>query len=106
MPRNVRVHRCPSGSIFDTTDQKLEEAEWLLNFARNANKPTPVVSAITTTKVNVPRRLPSMMQLYLLMHHQKARSSQLPTHDPLSRAQSEPATIAKFESVSAGMSVL
>jgi hypothetical protein len=38
-------------------DRKLEEVEWLLNYARNANKPIPVAFAITTKKVNVPRQL-------------------------------------------------
>jgi hypothetical protein len=42
IPRNVRVHSGPSGRISDTIDRKLEEVEWLLNYARNANKPIPV----------------------------------------------------------------
>jgi hypothetical protein len=41
----------PSGRIFDTTYPKLEQAgKWLLNYARNANNPTPVASAITMKK--------------------------------------------------------
>jgi hypothetical protein len=43
-------------AIFDTIDRKSEEMEWLLNYARNANKPIPVASALTTKKVNAPRR--------------------------------------------------
>jgi hypothetical protein len=56
IPRNVKLHPDSSDRIFDTIDRKLEEVEWLLNYARNANKPTPVASANTTKKVNAPRR--------------------------------------------------
>lgn len=53
---------------------KLEEVEkWLLNSARNANKPTPVASAITTKKVNAPRRLRSMRLLNHPTRHQETR---------------------------------
>jgi hypothetical protein len=34
--------------------------KWLLNYAKNANKPIPVVSAITTKRLNALRRLASM----------------------------------------------
>ena len=53
---------------------KLEEVEkWLLNYARNANNPTPVASAITTKKVNAQRRLASMRLLKQAMNHQRSR---------------------------------
>jgi hypothetical protein len=41
----VTVHAGPSGRILDTIDRKLGEVEWLLNYARNANKLIPVASA-------------------------------------------------------------
>jgi hypothetical protein len=69
IPRNVKVH--PTDCIFDTIDRKLEEVEWLLNYARNANKPIPVASAITTKKVNAPRQMASMRLLKHATSHQK-----------------------------------
>jgi hypothetical protein len=50
-----------SGRIFDAIDRKLEEVEWLLNYARNANKPILVATAITTKKVSAPRPGPKRM---------------------------------------------
>jgi hypothetical protein len=51
-----------------------EEVEkWLLNCARNANKPIPVESAITTKKLNAPRRLPSMRVPNRVTSHQRKR---------------------------------
>jgi hypothetical protein len=47
--------------------------EWLLNCARNANSPTPVASAITTEKVNAPKRLASMSWLNHVTSHRKTR---------------------------------
>ena len=46
---------------------------WPLNYARNAGKPTPVASAITTKKVNAPRRLASMRLLKRAASRQKTR---------------------------------
>jgi len=77
--RNVRVHPGPSGRILDTIDRKLEEVEWRLNYARNVNKPIPVASAITTKKVNAPRRLTPMRLLNRGTHHQRTKSSHVPT---------------------------
>jgi hypothetical protein len=82
IPRNVRVHPGPSGRISDTIDRKLEEVEWLLNYARNANKPIPVASAITTKKVNAPRRLTPMRLLNRVTHRQKTKSAHLPEINP------------------------
>jgi hypothetical protein len=76
--RNVRVHPGPSGRIFDTIDRKLEEVEWRLNYARNVNKPIPVTSAITTKKVNAPRRLTPMRLLNPGTHHQRTKSTHVP----------------------------
>src|ERR1700726_1983979 len=54
-----------------TIHYKLEEVEkWLLNCAKNANKPTPVASAITTKKVNAPKRLASMRLLQVTSHQE------------------------------------
>ena len=47
--------------------------KWLLNCAKNANKPTPVASAITTKKVNAPKRLASMR----LLNHVTSRQETL-----------------------------
>ena len=55
--------------------------KWLLNYARNANKPTPVAFAITTKKVNAPRRLASMRLLKQPTSHQKTRRMQV-RYDP------------------------
>ena len=82
IPRNVRVHSGPSGRISDTIDRKLEEVEWLLNYARNANKPIPVASAITTKKVNAPRRSTPMRLLNSVTHHQKTKSAYVPEINP------------------------
>jgi hypothetical protein len=52
--------------------RELEEGEqWLPNCVRNANKPIPAVSAITTKKANAPKRLVSMRLLNLVTNHQK-----------------------------------
>jgi hypothetical protein len=70
-----------SGRIFDTIYYKLEEVEkWLLNCARNANKPIPVASATTTKKVNVPKRLTSVL-LNHVTSHQKTRKIEV-RYDP------------------------
>ena len=82
IPRNVRVHPGPTGRISDTIDRKLEEVEWLLNYARNANKPIPVASAITTKKANAPRRLTPMRLLNRVTHRQKTKSAHLPEINP------------------------
>ena len=63
-------------------NRKLEEVEWLLNYARNANRPIPVASAITTNKVSAPRRLTPMRLLNPVMHHQKTKSAHVPILDP------------------------
>jgi hypothetical protein len=76
--RNVKVHPGPSDRIFDTIDRKLEEVEWLLNYARNANKPIPVASAITMKKVNVPRRSTPTRLLNSVKHHQTTKSAYVP----------------------------
>jgi hypothetical protein len=78
----VRIHAGPSGRVFDTIDRKLEEVEWLLNYARNANKPIPVASAITTKKVNAPRRLTPMRLLNPVTHRQKTKSAHVPEINP------------------------
>jgi hypothetical protein len=63
-----------SSSIFSGNYRELEEVEkWLLNYARNANKPIPVESAITTKKPNAPRRGPSMRVPNLLRCHHKRK---------------------------------
>ena len=77
IPRRVRVH---AGG---QTTTRLEEVEqWLPNFARNANKPTPVASAITTKKVNAPRRLASMRVLKHATSHQKTSKVEVRYHYP------------------------
>ena len=78
IPRNVKVHPGPEGRIFDTIDRKLEEVEWLLNYARNANKPIPVAFASTTKKVNAPRRPTPMKLLNPVTHHRKTKSPYVP----------------------------
>jgi hypothetical protein len=47
--------------------------KWLLNYARNANKPIPVESAITMIKLNAPRRWPLMRLPNHGTSHQKKR---------------------------------
>lgn len=51
-------NRSEADLLHNLTLEELEE--WPLNYARNANKSTPVASAITTRKGNAPRRLASM----------------------------------------------
>jgi hypothetical protein len=74
----VRVDPGPSGRSFDTIDRKLEEVEWLLNYARNANKPIPVAHAITMKKVSALRRLRPMRLLNPVTHHQRPKSPNVP----------------------------
>jgi hypothetical protein len=75
--RNLRVRSSLSGRIFETIDRKIGgKVEWLLNYARNASKPIPVASAITTKKVNAPRRLTPMRLLNPVTHRQKTMSAQ------------------------------
>ena len=71
--RASRVKRVSQVASSIRLNRKLEEVEWLLNYARNANKPTPVASAITTKKVNAPRRLVSMRLLKHATSHQLTR---------------------------------
>ena len=57
---------------------QMEEVEkWLLNCAKNANKPTPVASAITTKKVNAPKRLASTRLLNHATSYQETRKIEL-----------------------------
>ena len=78
IPGSVKVHPGPLDRIFDTIDRKLEEMEWLLNYARNANKPIPVESATTTKKVNAPRRSTPTKLLNPVTHHQTTKSDYAP----------------------------
>ena len=78
IPRNVRVHPDPSCRAVKMFDRKLEEVEWLLNYARNANKPIPVAFAITTKKVNAPRRSTPTRLLNPVTHHQTTKSAYVP----------------------------
>jgi len=64
--------------MFDTIDRNVEEAEWLLNYARNASKPIPVESAITTKEVNARRRLTPMGLLNPVTHRQKTMAAHFP----------------------------
>jgi len=89
MPRNVRGHAGQSGRTFDTIDRKLEEVEWLLNYARNANKPTRVASAITTTKVNAQKRLTPMRLRNPVTRHQRTKSVQVPKINPEAESPSD-----------------
>jgi len=82
IPRNVRGRPGPSGRIFDTIDRKLEEVEWLRNYARNANKPIPVASATTTKKVNAPRRLTPIKLLNPVTPRQKTKPAHVPEINP------------------------
>jgi hypothetical protein len=82
IPRNVRVHPDPLDRIFETFDRKLEEVQCPLNYARSANKPIRVASAITTKKVNAPRRLTPMRLLHALTHHRRNNSVHVPKINP------------------------
>ena len=73
-PRNVRVHITVGSHLGCDLPKNWEKVrKWLLNYARNANKPIPVESAITMIKLNAPRRLPSMRSPNLLSSHQKRK---------------------------------
>jgi hypothetical protein len=63
-------------------DRKLEEVEWLLSYARNANRLIRVAPAITTKKVNAPRRLTPMRSLNPVRHPQKMKSAHTPEINP------------------------
>jgi hypothetical protein len=66
MQASGRVDRCD-------LSQTGEVRKWLLNYAKNANKPTPVASAITMKKPNALRQLASMRLLNRVMNHQKTK---------------------------------
>ena len=58
--------------MVDAIYRKLEKVrKWLPNYAKNANKPIPVESAITTKKLDAPRRLSSMRWLDRVTSHLK-----------------------------------
>ena len=61
----------PSRVRTDLAKRKLEK--WLLNYARNASKRILVAPAITTRKLNAPRRLAAMRSKNRVMSHPKAR---------------------------------
>jgi hypothetical protein len=63
----------PSGGIFNDYPELEEVKKWLLKYARNANKPIPVESAITMIKLNAPRRRPSMRSPNHVTSHQEER---------------------------------
>jgi hypothetical protein len=63
-------------------DRKLEEVEWLLSYARNANRLIRVAPAITTKKVNAPRRLTPTRSLNPVTHPQKMKSAHTPEINP------------------------
>jgi hypothetical protein len=100
MPRNVRVRADPSGRIFETFDRKLEEVQCLLNYARSANKPIRVASAITTKKVNAPRRLTPMRLLHALTHHRRNNSVHVPKINPEAGSALLPVHLASSPSTS------
>jgi hypothetical protein len=96
IPRNVTVDAGPSSRIFDTIDRKLEEVEWLPNYARNASKPIPAASAITTKKVNAPRRWTPMTLLNPLTHRQKTKSAHVPEINPEAESSPLPVSFAAW----------
>jgi hypothetical protein len=91
------VHPDLSGRIFEMFDRKLEEVEWLLNYARNANKPIPVASAITTKKANAPRRLTPMRLLHPLTHHRRNKSAHVPKINPEAGSPCYPSDLQRTE---------
>ena len=68
IPRKVRGH-----ANFRSRLRKEEVEQWLLNYARNANKPIPVVFAITMRKLNAPRQLISMRGRNRAASHRKRK---------------------------------
>jgi glutaminase len=63
-----------------------EVGEWLLNCATNANKLTLVASAITTKKVNAPKRLASIMRW---LNHVTSHQPTITRDEKLSRTTAE-----------------
>jgi hypothetical protein len=79
--RNVR--QIPVDQVFvNTIDRELEEVEWLLSYARNANKPIPGARAITTKRVNARRRLTPMRLFIPRKRHQRTESAHVRAIDP------------------------
>lgn len=63
MPKAVRnrtINTVRSHLRYELLQNREEVEKWLLNYARDANKHTPVGSAITTKEVNARRQLPSI----------------------------------------------
>jgi hypothetical protein len=58
--RNRTINTVRSHLRYELLRNWKEVEKWLLDYARDANKHTPVASAITTKEVNARRRLPSM----------------------------------------------
>ena len=58
--RNLTINTVRSHLRYELLQNREEVEKWLLKYARDANKHTPVASAITTKEVNARRQLPSM----------------------------------------------
>ena len=78
--------------------------KWLLNYARNANKPTPVASAITTKRASAARRLASMRFLNQVISHQKTRKIEVRC-DPEQLSAPCDYGVRKFTSAEGGVRV-
>jgi len=79
--RNRKANTVSSHPSIRLTTAFEEVKKWLLNYARNANKPTPVASATTTKKVIAPRQMASMRLLKYATSHRKPRKMQAPPYD-------------------------
>jgi hypothetical protein len=77
IPRRFRMRPIHHVASSKCLIGKLEEVEWLLNYARNANRTIPVTSAITTKKVNARRRLTPMRLLSPQSNHRRNRSAHM-----------------------------
>jgi hypothetical protein len=81
IPRKVKVHAIVRSHLRCEFPQIVGSGKWLLNYARNANKPIPVESAITTKKLNAPRRLSPMRLPNRVTSHQGTRKIEV-RYDP------------------------
>src|ERR1700690_43137 len=73
IPRKVKVYSTVRSHLRYEFGELEELEKWLPNYARNANKLIRVESAITTKKLNAPKRLPSMRLHNRVTSHQKKR---------------------------------
>src|ERR1051326_5555427 len=79
--RKVKMHAIVRSHFGCESSRITGSGKWLLNYARNANKRTPVESVITMMKLNAPRPRQSIRLPKRLRSHQRKKKIEGP-YDP------------------------